>query len=171
MAVSLAATEYGDGKPVAILHGLFGAGRNWAGIARRLATRCRVIVFDLRNHGESAWADTMDYAEMAEDIRAGMAARGHRRYALIGHSMGGKVAMAAALADAAAIDRLIVVDVAPVAYSIPYQAYVQAMRRLDLATLAEKIQLTADELGWADDPRRQQVATLAQDARRLCAIL
>ena len=63
MAVSLAATEYGDGPPVAILHGLFGAGRSWAGIARRLADRYRVIAFDLRNHGGSAWADAMDYTD------------------------------------------------------------------------------------------------------------
>jgi pimeloyl-ACP methyl ester carboxylesterase len=138
MAVPLVATESGDGKPVAILHGLFGAGRNWTGIARRLAARYRVIAFDLRNHGASGWADTMGYAEMAEDVRVAMLARGHHRYALLGHSMGGKVAMTAALADAAAINRLIVVDIAPVAYAIPYRTYLQAMRRLDLAAVTRR---------------------------------
>lgn len=138
MAVSLAATEYGDGKPVAILHGLFGAGRNWTAIARRLAADHRVVVLDLRNHGASARADAMDYTEMAKDVRAAMAAHGHRRYALIGHSMGGKVAMTAALQDGAAVERLVVVDVAPVAYTIPYGAYVRAMRGLDLATIARR---------------------------------
>jgi esterase len=138
MAVSLTSTEYGHGKPVAILHGLFGAGRNWAGVARRLAGHYRVVALDLRNHGGSAWADTMDYGEMAEDVRAGMLARGHRNYALIGHSMGGKVAMMAALQDTAAVERLVVVDVAPVAYSIPYHAHVTAMRRLDLAAITRR---------------------------------
>jgi esterase len=138
MTVQLAATEYGEGLPVAILHGLFGAGRNWAGIARRLAERYRVVAFDLRNHGASPWAETMDYAEMADDVRAAMQARGHRRYRLIGHSMGGKVAMMAALAGPDAVERLVVVDIAPFAYAIPYLAYVQAMRRLDLAAITRR---------------------------------
>ncbi len=80
MAVTLAATDYGEGEPVAILHGLFGSGRNWASVAQRLAARYRAIAFDLRNHGASPWADTMSYAEMAEDVGAAMLARGHRRY-------------------------------------------------------------------------------------------
>ncbi|HTZ35104.1 MAG TPA: alpha/beta fold hydrolase [Stellaceae bacterium] len=138
MALALAATEFGDGPPVAILHGLFGAGRNWTGIARRLAARYRSIVFDLRNHGASPWADTMSYPEMAEDVDAAMRARGHRRYRLLGHSMGGKVAMAVALADASAVERLVAVDIAPVAYEIPFRSYVEAMRRLDLAAVARR---------------------------------
>src|SRR6202021_1669604 len=95
MSVILAATEYGAGPPVVILHGLFGAARNWAGIARRLAQQYRVIALDLRNHGASPWAPAMGYAEMAEDVRAAMRKRGHPRYALIGHSLGGKGAMTA----------------------------------------------------------------------------
>ena len=106
MTVMLAGTEYGAGAPVAILHGLLGAGRNWTGIARVLAGHNRVVVFDLRNHGRSFWAATMSYAEMADDVRRAMRRRGHRRYAVIGHSMGGKVAMMAAIAAASEVDRL-----------------------------------------------------------------
>jgi len=160
MAVSLTATEYGDGAPVAILHGLFGAGRNWANIARRLASRHRVIAFDLRNHGASPWADTMGYAEMEEDVRSAMLARGHRRYALIGHSMGGKVAMAAALADADAVERLVVVDIAPVAYPVPYRAYARAMRELDLSTITRRGE--ADAQLAAAIPDRGERAFLLQ---------
>src|SRR5271154_4347628 len=138
MVVALAATEYGDGEPVAILHGLFGAGRNWATIAQRLSTRHRVIALDLRNHGASPWADAMDYPAMAEDVRTAMLARGHRRYALIGHSMGGKVAMVAALTNPDAIERLVVVDIAPVAYPVPYLGYVRAMRALDLGAITRR---------------------------------
>src|SRR6266545_3191877 len=97
MNLRLAAAEYGDGPPLAILHGLFGSGRNWASIAQRLAERHRVVALDLRNHGASPWADSMNYAEMAEDVRHTLHALGHRRFALLGHSMGGKVAMIAAL--------------------------------------------------------------------------
>jgi len=139
MTVALEAAEYGDGEPVAILHGLFGAGRNWATIAQHLATTYRVIAFDLRNHGGSPWADTMDYREMAEDICAAMRARGYQRYGLIGHSMGGKVAMVSALTEPRAVEKLVVVDIAPVTYpTSPYLAYVQAMRALDLGTITRR---------------------------------
>lgn len=138
MSITLAAAEYGEGKPVAILHGLFGSACNWAGIARRLAQHYRVIAFDLRNHGASPWADTMGYAEMAGDVRAAMSARGHRDFALIGHSMGGKAAMAAALATPGVVDRLVVVDIAPVVYPASPLAYAQAMRGLDLGAITRR---------------------------------
>src|SRR6266849_2596960 len=109
MTVRLAAVEYGSGPALAILHGLFGAGRNWATIAQRLAAaHHRVIALDLRNHGASPWADAMDYAELAEDVGATLQALGYRRFALIGHSMGGKAAMMLALAHGEEVERLVV---------------------------------------------------------------
>jgi esterase len=138
MTVSLAATEYGEGPPVAVLHGLFGSGHNWAGMAQRLARRHRVIAFDLRNHGASPWAEPMGYAEMAADVEGAMQAREHRRYALIGHSLGGKVAMLMALSDGAAIERVVVVDIAPAAYPETHAAYARAMRGLDLAAIRRR---------------------------------
>jgi esterase len=138
MVVTLAAAEYGKGRPIAILHGLFGAGRNWATIAQRLATRYQTVAFDLRNHGASPWAPTMDYAELAEDVHAAMLARGHPQYMLIGHSMGGKIAMVLALNHPAAVERLVVVDIAPVAYPVPYLGYVRAMRTLDLSAITRR---------------------------------
>lgn len=152
MTITLAAAEYGEGKPVAILHGLFGAARNWTGIGRRLAQHHRVIAFDLRNHGASPWADTMDYAEMAEDVRAAMQVRGHRRYALIGHSVGGKAAMETALAAPGEVERLVVVDIAPVAYPAGPLAYAQAMRGLDLAAVARRGDADKALAGAIPDP-------------------
>src|SRR5437660_496367 len=108
--LSLKAVEYGKGAPLAILHGLFGSGRNWATIVTRLGAHHRVVAFDLRNHGASPWAATMGYDEMAEDVRASLGALGYRRFALLGHSMGGKVAMLAALRDSASVERLVVAD-------------------------------------------------------------
>jgi pimeloyl-ACP methyl ester carboxylesterase len=133
MVLRLAATAYGEGAPLAILHGLFGSGRNWAGIAQRLAGRHRVVALDLRNHGASPWAETMDYAAMAEDVRTTMQALGYPRFALLGHSMGGKTAMLAALRHGAEVERLVVVDIAPVAYAPRHRHLVEAMRALDLA--------------------------------------
>ncbi len=138
MTVRLAAACYGDGPPLAILHGLFGSGRNWASIAQRLAAHHRVIALDLRNHGASPWAGRMQYAEMAGDVVATLRALGHTRFALLGHSMGGKAAMAAALVDGAAVERLVVVDIAPVAYPRHHLAHVRAMRRLDLAGIGRR---------------------------------
>ena len=132
MIVPLAAVEYGAGPPLAILHGLFGSSRNWASMAQRLAAHHRVIAIDLRNHGASPWAETMDYREMADDVRATLQARGYDRFALLGHSMGGKVAMTAALDHGAAVERLIVADIAPILDRV------KAMRGLDLANIKRR---------------------------------
>jgi len=131
-ALQLAASEYGIGPPVAILHGLFGSGRNWRSIAQQLAARHRVLAFDLRNHGASPWAEGMSYGEMVEDLRASLRARGIAHTALLGHSMGGKVAMLTALLYPAEIDRLVVVDIAPAPNPPALLAYVRAMRAADL---------------------------------------
>src|SRR5207253_330516 len=85
------------------------------------------------NHGASPWADTMDYAEMAEDVRAALRARGHSRFQLLGHSMGGKAAMMAALLHGGDVERLVVVDIAPTAYPPHHLDYVRAMRAGDPA--------------------------------------
>lgn len=148
MTVSLAATEYGAAQPakqpvLAILHGLFGSGRNWATTAQRLAAHRDVIAFDMRNHGASPWSDSLDYRGMAEDVRAALHSRGHHRYALLGHSMGGKVAMVAALSYPDEVERLIVVDIAPVAYRPRHLSLVQAMRRLDLGAVSRRGQADA----------------------------
>src|SRR6188508_1981367 len=113
MTVRLAATEYpstdhAGAPPLAILHGLFGSGRNWASIAQLLARHRPVIAFDLRNHGASAWAGGMEYGEMAEDVLAMLDEQRYRPAALLGHSMGGKAAMLSALRDPDMVERLVV---------------------------------------------------------------
>jgi len=143
MTIRLAAVEYGanehrDRPVLAILHGLFGSARNWYSIARRLSSQRRIVAFDLRNHGASDWAERMDYNEMAEDIRAALQERGHRRYALLGHSMGGKAAMVAALHHPDEIERLVLVDIAPVAYPPRHLGYIRAMRSLDLSSITRR---------------------------------
>jgi esterase len=133
VALALATQEQGDGPPVVILHGVFGSARNWASIAGRLAERYRVIAVDLRNHGASPHAASMTYDEMAEDVLALIRERGLGGAALVGHSMGGKVAMVAALKEPEAVGRLAVVDVAPVGYRSTLRAYADALLGLDIA--------------------------------------
>lgn len=115
--MKLPVTSYGEsGSPVVVMHGLFGSSRNWMTAARRLAAEHRVFAFDLRNHGTSPHTDTMSYPEMAEDVYETISSLGVGPVALVGHSMGGKTAMLTALRHADVVERLVVVDAAPVSY-------------------------------------------------------
>jgi pimeloyl-ACP methyl ester carboxylesterase len=151
-ALRLSAGELGEGPPLAILHGLFGSGRNWASVAKRLSAHHRVVTLDLRNHGASPWAETMGYDDMAEDVRETLAALGYRRFALLGHSMGGKVAMLAALRHPEAIERLAVADIAPIGYQPRHLGLVRAMRGLDLSGVRRRAEADARLEDAVPDP-------------------
>lgn len=139
---ALSFTEYGSsGPPVVVLHGLFGSARNWAGIARRLATTHRVFALDSRNHGGSPWAATMSYGEMAGDVADFIEAQNLGAPALIGHSMGGKTAMQLALQRPELVGGLMVVDIAPVTYGHDMLDYVAAMQALDLSGTERRAEL------------------------------
>jgi len=126
--------EAGTGQSFVLLHGLFGAGKNLGVISRALAGRekGRVISLDMRNHGESPHDPDMRYATMAADVVDTMAALGVREATVIGHSMGGKVAMFLALTRPELVTRLVVLDIAPVAYSHGHEAFVAGMKALPL---------------------------------------
>lgn len=140
-AVDLACESMGEGPPVLLLHGLFGSGRNWATLGRALAQQHRVLLPDARNHGGSPWAATMSYAEMADDLEALIVREGLERPIVIGHSMGGKAAMALALLQPQAVAGLAVIDIAPEAYADQFSSYVHAMRSLDLAAAGSRREL------------------------------
>jgi pimeloyl-ACP methyl ester carboxylesterase len=124
--------EMGEGPPLVLIHGLFGAARNWGAIQKRLATQHRVLAMDLRNHGESPPAEGMAHATTARDVAETLRARGVGRATVVGHSLGGKVAMALALHHPAFVARLAVADIAPVRYPPALRGYVAAMRTLPL---------------------------------------
>jgi pimeloyl-ACP methyl ester carboxylesterase len=152
MPIELAANEFGSGPPVAILHGLFGSGRNWRSVAQHLAAHHRVLTFDLRNHGASPWAEGMSYGEMVEDLRVTLRARGIEHAALLGHSMGGKVAMSMALLHPGEVDRLVVVDIAPAANPPNLLPYVRAMRAVDLRGVKRRAEVDAALAEVVPDP-------------------
>lgn len=108
--------EAGEGTPVVLLHGLFGTARNLGVVQRALAPRYRVLALDLRNHGASPHAAEMDYPAMAADVLETLDQRAALPAVLIGHSMGGKTAMMAALLQPDQVTRLAVADIAPVPY-------------------------------------------------------
>jgi len=148
MPVELAYTSYGEGPPVIILHGLFGSGRNWHACAKRLAGRYRVVALDLRNHGRSPWADEMTYSHMIDDIRSFLESQDIGSAAILGHSMGGKVAMLFSLLYSHLVDALIVVDIAPARYAHSYAPYIDALKRLDLTGPPSRAEL---EMQLLDD--------------------
>ena len=121
-----------------ILHGLFGSGRNWAGIAKQLAATHRVYLVDARNHGDSPWADRMTYEDMAGDVAEFIAAEHIDRPVLLGHSMGGKIAMTLSLTRNDLIGGLVIADIAPIAHAIRFDDYVGAMQGLDFSAVGRR---------------------------------
>ncbi|MBS43506.1 MAG: alpha/beta hydrolase [Nocardioides sp.] len=107
-------TDVGDtGERVVLLHGLFGQGRNFTQVAKALSPELRSTLVDLPNHGRSAWTDDAGYEAVAETVADWMAATYDAPVHLVGHSMGGKVAMVLAVTRPELVDRLVVVDIAP----------------------------------------------------------
>ncbi len=111
--MDLYARSYGQGDPIIILHGLFGFSDNWHTIAKQLAEDFMVITLDQRNHGRSPHADTHTYPDLSQDLYHYLTQHWVFKTALIGHSMGGKVAMQFALDYPDMVSRLIVIDIAP----------------------------------------------------------
>lgn len=143
MPLSLAFREFGSGPPLVILHGLFGSARNWQSMAERLAGQYRVFVCDLRNHGDSPWAPSMRFEEMADDLEALIEEKGLAPATVLGHSVGGKTAMLTALRHPDVVDALIVVDIAPVAYEAPFLAYIAAMQAADIGPGRKRTEIDA----------------------------
>jgi pimeloyl-ACP methyl ester carboxylesterase len=149
----LASRTLGDAGPrVVFVHGLFGQGKNWTTVAKGLAGGHRVTLLDLPNHGHSPWTDRVDYLDMARMVADHLEDLGEP-VTLVGHSMGGKVAMQLALRRPELLRALVVVDVAPVAYpprggrtedpdeeASPFADYIAAMRALDLESLETREQ-------------------------------
>ena len=138
------------GIPLVIAHGLFGSGRNWGVIAKRLANHRRVIALDMRNHGASPWHEDHNYHALAADI-AEVATNLGQPVDLLGHSMGGKAAMVAALSGAP-IRRLIVADIAPVGYSHSQQPVIDAMQSLPLDHITSRAEADQALSAHIDNP-------------------
>ena len=152
MSIALAFEDIGSGPPLLLIHGLYGSGSNWRRIAKALSSEHRVVSVDLRNHGASPWSATMSYAEMAGDVVALIDRLALDRPAVLGHSMGGKVAMTLALTDASRVGRLIVVDIAPVSYGDRFSSYNAAMRGIEALQAASR-----------DEIRRTLLQTIAEE--------
>lgn len=124
--------KYGQkGRVIVILHGLFGMLDNWNTLAKRLSEDFQVYIVDQRNHGKSFHSDEMSYDLMSEDLLNFLDLHDLRKINLVGHSMGGKVAMNFALKHPKYIERLIVVDIAPIVYAPAHQLIFSALGSVD----------------------------------------
>jgi esterase len=115
---------FGSGKPLVILHGLFGSLDNWQTHAKKFAEYFQVILVDQRNHGHSPWSDEMSYSLMAFDLKELLDSLSITKTILLGHSMGGKTVIQFAQIFPERIEKLIVVDIGIKAYPMHHQAII-----------------------------------------------
>lgn len=160
-ALALNFRSFGEGpQTVLLLHGLLGSSRNWQTIAAKLGDRRRVLVADLRNHGESPWDDDASYPAMAEDVARLIREQAPEGVSLIGHSMGGKVAMALALTQSELLHKLLVLDMAPVSYHDRHSGVLKAALDVDLSSVKTRA-----------DADRQLATTLPEASVRALVLL
>lgn len=129
---------YGEGAPLIIMHGVFGMSDNWATLGKMWSGHFEVHLLDMRNHGRSPHADAFSYELMAEDIHQYIQDNSLDKCNIIGHSMGGKVAMLFAVLNPPLVERLVVADIAPKAYSPHHQEVVEALQALNLGAISNR---------------------------------
>ncbi|MBO9474325.1 alpha/beta fold hydrolase [Shimia sp. R10_1] len=153
-----------DEPDLLIVHGLFGSGRNWGAIAKRLSASRRVICVDQRNHGQSPWYDSHSYEDMAEDLAKVIEDMG-TPMDVLGHSMGGKASMLLALTRPELVNRLIVADIAPVDYTHDQNQNIAAMRAVDLSTVTKRSDAMEQLAQYLDDTTLQTFFTQSLDVK------
>ena len=157
---------FGDEKspPVMIVHGLYGSGRNWGVIAKRLSDQFFVITIDLRNHGDSPWLDTHNYHVMADDLVEVINSLNIKPN-IIGHSMGGKAAMVLALKRPNLVRNLIIADIAPVKYEHDQSQFIEAMQKVDLSKVEKRSDATLALSKFVEDKSLQNFFTQSLDIK------
>ncbi|GHG71346.1 acyl-CoA esterase [Alishewanella longhuensis] len=128
----------GSGPAVVLIHGLFGSFENLGSIARALSDDFQIINIDVRNHGRSAHSDEMNYPLLATDLADTLAHLQIKPFALVGHSMGGKIAMEYALRYPDSVARLVLADIAPVSYHARHQSIFAGLNNVDFAHLSSR---------------------------------
>ena len=159
--------QNGTGAPgpkLLIVHGLYGSGRNWGVIAKRLSDARDVVTVDQRNHGTSPWFETHSYTDMAADLAEVIEANG-APMDVLGHSMGGKAAMVLALTPPELVNRLVIADIAPVAYDHSQQQYIDAMKAVDLTRVEKRSDAEAQLATMVDDPTLPVFFTQSLDVK------
>jgi pimeloyl-ACP methyl ester carboxylesterase len=128
----------GEGKPLIILHGLFGTSDNWQTHAKKLAEYYQVILVDQRNHGHSPWSEDFTYEHLADDLEHLVSHLGMDKFTLIGHSMGGKTAMYYAQKFPNRLEKMVVVDIGIKQYPMHHNEIIKGIKSLDLSQIASR---------------------------------
>ncbi|HEY0742829.1 MAG TPA: alpha/beta fold hydrolase [Chryseosolibacter sp.] len=144
--------EQGQGQPMIIMHGIFGSSDNWLTQAKILSEKYRVLSLDLRNHGQSPHDDTFDYPSMANDLLLFIQQHNLQNPIVIGHSMGGKVAMNFAVAHPDMLDRLIVVDIAPRPYNLEHYVIIDGLKAIPIGSISSRNEADGALVPYVPEP-------------------
>jgi len=144
MANILHSKVFGEGKPLIILHGLFGMLDNWQGLAKKFGQFFETHIVDQRNHGKSFHAAEHSYELMCADLLQYLDAQGLDKVYLLGHSMGGKTAMLFATKYPERVEKLVVVDIAPKYYAPHHQEILAGLHAVENAKVSSRKE--ADEV-------------------------
>lgn len=156
----------GDGPPLVVLHGLLGSGDNWQPLAKKWSEHFTVLMPDLRNHGRSPHSPDAGFTHMAQDVVELLDAHGHAQVVVLGHSLGGKVAMQLALDFPERETGLVVVDIAPRAYPLVHEPLLRALIGVDLGQFATRSEVDSVLAGPIPQPAIRQwlLKNLGRDA-------
>jgi esterase len=154
--MELAFKEFGHGKAIVVLHGVFGSSDNWITIGKRLAKNHHVYIPDQRNHGDSSHSDEMNYDVLANDLLDFIVHHKIENPVLVGHSMGGKTAMKFAVNHPDLYDKLIVVDIGPKAYVMRHDKILDALNSIDLNKVKSRREFDEQLQKHLPDPRVRQ---------------
>jgi esterase len=142
---------FGTGKPLIILHGLFGSSDNWTTLAKQFAEKNQVWLIDQRNHGKSFHSDEFDYWAMADDLLELIENENLKDINLLGHSMGGKTAMTFSQQHPEFIKKLIVADIGPKQYPIHHQTILKGLNALDFDIIKTRKEAEVELSNYIDD--------------------
>jgi pimeloyl-ACP methyl ester carboxylesterase len=148
--------ELGQGQPIVILHGIFGSADNWLTQARMLSEHYRVFTIDLRNHGQSPHDDAFDYPVMVEDLKEFLEEHSLQDPIILGHSMGGKVAMNFAVAHPDLLQKLIVVDIAPRPYNLEHYVIIDGLKAIAIDRITSRAEADAALAAYVAEPDVRQ---------------
>ncbi len=178
--------KLGTGKPLFILHGLFGSSDNWQTIGKQFAENYTVYFIDQRNHGRSPHNPEHNYAVMSDDLLELIQDENLDKVILLGHSMGGKTAMHFAITHPEKVEKMIVVDIGPKKYPVTNQNIIDALEKVNLAELKTRkeveevlikdiieqitLQFLLKNLYWSDEKNlawRFNLESLKANAKRI----
>jgi esterase len=143
--------QSGSGKDIILIHGLFGRLENLNMVAKALAENFRVTSVDVRNHGDSFHHSVMNYPAMAQDIADVMQHLAINSAVVLGHSMGGKIAMELALTTPELVEKLIIADIAPVEYPQHHSQIITGLKSLDFSVIMQRKDADKQLAKYVDD--------------------